>query len=529
MTPRNRHAANIAALQLLRDQVNLQTLEATKGPAALAAARICLEDYSGYGDAQTQGYAFDALDRPIGALAALKLPTSWVQSIRRSTLDAYYTPRDIATAMWSIVSDLLPLDHNTLVLEPACGTGIFIRTAPDIIAHHNIAAIECDDVGAAITQTLYPAVRLAHQRFEVAARSLPDFDVVIGNVPFGDVKVVEAGGEGTALPEPCCRSLHDYFICRAVQQLRRGGVAVLLTSTGTLGKIRDSARRWLAQRAEVVFAARLPLGSFDTTQAQADLLVLRRRVADVFVPTDKWIATTRLTSDLQNSKPLPARGVGWAAALLRDHSLATVDVNHWFRCHPETGLGDWFACRTQYGRTEAAVRRTGNVAEQLLAAWKIHQPVAALNAIGSPATPAKPASAPAPLPPLERAAKRLVEAVHFVLAAQQSHPDRVDAAQRLLLGLYEDFRNRFGTVRAVEPRRLCDAELRRSWPLLRLCETSDGNRGAIFAEQIVSLTSAQQSSSVDDALYIVLNTRGCVDIDAISDVLVASAQPKPRA
>ena len=107
---------------------------------------------------------------------------------------------------------------------------------------------------AGITSILYPAVKLAHRTFETAARSLPEFDVIVGNVPFGDKMVVEAGGVGEELPENCCRTLHDYFVCRAIQQLRRGGVAVLLTSTGTLGKLRDAARRWLSQRAELVFA-----------------------------------------------------------------------------------------------------------------------------------------------------------------------------------------------------------------------------------------------------------------------------------
>jgi hypothetical protein len=81
----------------------------------------------------------------------------------------------------------------------------------------------------------------------------------------------------------------------------------LVTSIGTLGKLRDAARRWLAQRAELVFAARLPIGTFDTTQASADLLVFRRHIADVLVPTDAWINTSRLSSDFAEGRPLPSR------------------------------------------------------------------------------------------------------------------------------------------------------------------------------------------------------------------------------
>ena len=521
MTPRQRHLANVAALKLLRDQVDLQTIEATHGRAAAVAAHTILSDYTGYGDAATLRLAFDGLDRPINELADLHLPTTWIQSIRRSTLDAYYTPIDVGAAMWSIVGDLLPIDHNTTVLEPACGTGVFIRTAPAIIPHVNIAAVECDDVGAGITRTLFPAVKLAHRAFETAARFLPEFDVVIGNVPFGDKIVVETIGHGDELPENCCRTLHDYFTCRAVAQLRRGGVAALITSTGTLGKLRDAARRWLAQHAELVFAARLPVGTFDTTQASADLLVFRRHVSDVLVPSDTWINTSRLSADLADGRPLPVRGAGWAEPLLRDRQLAGVDVNHWFRQHPELGLGEWFAAKGQYGRYDASVRGAGDVAERLTAAWQRWRVVKGLDhsiapeplkraesaVTNSPATTA--------LPPMERAAKRLLDALRRVLA-EQSRQESAEASQRLLLGLYEDFRGRFGTVRAVEPRKLHDTELRRAWPLLRLLETADGDRGAVFNSRIVHLTSERRCATVVDALLVVLNERGCVDIDAIA-------------
>ena len=519
MTPRQRHLANVAALKLLRDQVDLQTIEATHGPAAAIAAHTILSDYTGYGDATTLRFAFDGLDRPIGELAELRLPTPWIQSIRRSTLDAYYTPVDVATAMWSIVGDLLPIDQNTTVLEPACGTGVFIRTAPAVIPHVNIAAVECDDVGAGITRALFPDVKLAHRTFETAARSLPEFDVVIGNVPFGDRMVVETIGPGDELPESCCRTLHDYFTCRAVAQLQRGGVAALITSIGTLGKLRDAARRWLAQRAKLVFAARLPIGTFDTTQASADLLVFRRRVADVLVPSDTWINTSRLSSDFADGRPLPVRGVGWSEPLLRDRQLASVDVNHWFRQHPELGLGDWFAAKVQYGRYEVAVRG-GDVAERLTAAWQGWRDRHGLRytpdvAIAAPTKPTTEAPATTALPPMERAAKRLLDALRRVLA-EQSRQESAEASQRLLLGLYEDFRGRFGTVRAIEPRRLHDVELRRAWPLLRLLETADGDRGAVFNSRIVHLTTERRCATVVDALLVVLNERGCVDIDAIA-------------
>ena len=519
MTPRQRHLANVAALKLLRDQVDLQTIETTHGHTAAIAARTILSDYTGYGDAATLRLAFDGLDRPINELADLHLPTSWIQSIRRSTLDAYYTPVDVAAAMWSIVGDLLLVDHNTTVLEPACGTGVFIRTAPAIIPHVNIAAVECDDVGAGITRTLFPAVKLAHRAFETAARFLPEFDAIIGNVPFGDKMVVETIGPGDELPESCCRTLHDYFVCRAVAQLRRGGVAALITSIGTLGKLRDAARRWLAQHAELVFAVRLPVGAFDTTQASADLLVFRRHVADVLVPSDTWVNTSRLSADLADGRPLPVRGAGWAEPLLRDRQLAGVDVNHWFRQHPELGLGEWFAAKGQYGRYEAAVRG-GDVAERLISAWQQWRDRHGLRytldvAIAAPIKPVADAPATTAPPPMERAAKRLLDALRRVLT-EQSRQESAEDAQRLLLGLYEDFRGRFGTVRAIEPRRLHDVELRRAWPLLRLLETADGDRGAVFNSRVVHLTSERRCATVVDALLVVLNERGCVDIDAIA-------------
>jgi hypothetical protein len=168
--------------------------------------------------------------------------------------------------------------------------------------------------------------------------------------------------------------------------------------------------------------------------------------------------------------------------------------------------------------------RGGDVAERLTAAWLRWKTVKGLTQMGQSIAPEPPrraesaiAKAPATTapPPMERAAKRLLDALRRVLA-EQSRQESAEDAQRLLLGLYEDFRGRFGTVRAMEPRRLHDVELRRAWPLLRLLETADGDRGAVFNSRVVHLTTERRCATVVDALLVVLNERGCVDIDAIA-------------
>ena len=500
------------------------------------ADRAAMRRYTGFGDVEVQRLAFDAADNAIGDLAALGLDDSIVTSLRRSALDAYYTPPSLAVAMWSIAMQLCP-NPTPYVLEPACGPGVFFDAAPPQLPRDRFVGVECDVVAFNMAWLLHTDVKLSCARFQDVATQLPSgFDIVISNVPFGDVRVTPAGD--AAPPRFCCRTLHDYFVAQSVLSLRRGGVAVLITSTGTLGKTTPDVRQWLACRADLLLAVRLPRGTFMGTGADADLLVLRRRDVDALrVEHDAapWlysrpagVADGQKTATLP---PAPPRHSVWGYHLM-DIRLSAVDVNDYFRLHPDHAAGStWVAHRAQGGRIEAGVvasAEDGDIGDRVLrianrelagyyaasaaaAAATTRTDVAAAATMPPAATPPTTAT-----PPMERVAKRVLEALRRLLAAQQ-HGDAV--AERRLLGVvYDDFRSRYGSVRHIDRRVVTDAGLRLAWPLLRSLENRDGSRGAVFTQRAIArLTSSRRCDNVIDALMVVLNERGCVDIEAIAE------------
>ena len=539
-SPRRRHDDNIAALRAM--QRCQRRHDATqRRDVADATDAAAMRRYTGFGDVEVQRLAFDAADNAIGDLAALGLDDSVIMSLRRSALDAYYTPPSLAAAMWDIATKLCP-NPTPYVLEPACGPGAFFDAAPSQLPRDRFVGVECDVVAFNMAWLLHTDVKLSCARFQDVAAALPSgFDIVIGNVPFGDVRVTPAAGADAAATPPrfCCRTLHDYFVAQSVLSLRRGGVAVLITSTGTLGKTTPDVRQWLACRADLLLAVRLPRGTFMGTGADADLLVLRRRDVDLLrVDADAapWlysrpvgVAAGHTTASLP---PAPPQHRAWGAHLA-DIRLGAVDVNDYFRLHPDHAAGSlWVAHRAQGGRIEAGViagADDGDVGDSVLRiADRVLQPqYAAATAAAAATTLRADAVAPLPMPPaalppttatppMERAAKRVLEALRRLLVAQQ-HGDAV--AERRLLGVvYDDFRSRYGSVRHIDRRVVTDAGLRLAWPLLRSLENRDGGRGAVFTQRTIArLTSGRRCDNVIDALMVVLNERGCVDIEAIAE------------
>lgn len=474
--------------------------------------KLVLSQYSGFGDAEVQRLAFDSWDRPIGPLAQLGLDASMLQSLKRSTLDTYYTPVEIVDAVWSVALRLLGSSEAPYVLEPACGTGVFLGRSPEQWQRRNFVGVEVDDVAYNIAWLLHDDIRIAAASFESVAQKLPLFDLVIGNAPFGDVKVSDE-----TVPAFCRRTLHDYFVCRSVLSLRRGGYAILLTSTGTLDKQRSDVRKWLSMHAELLFALRLPTKTFIGTDADADLLVLRRCDVDVLKPSGDFLEVSRLGSD-----DGAARSPLWQPIIDDDLQLASLDVNDYYRLHPEHVVGDWGARRTRYGRFEAVVEFSGTRVA-LFAAVKQHIEAMAAALPAPTETPkrlsdAVSVSAPTTvLSPLERSAKRVLEALRRLLAAQQ----RGDfaAEQRLLGVVYDDFVRRWGRVRDVAAKSIADAELLRAWPLLRSLETKDGEKAALFTRRVVVETTVTQCHDVIDAMYRVLDSRGVIDVEAIARLL----------
>lgn len=286
--PLERARKNVSALRVLRELE-----ESGRAPSADEVA--ALGAYSGWGGAQE---AFS--DRPdTGPWRTLRASLEDVlkeedyAAARASTLTAFYTPGPVIEAMWEALRDVGVgrLGHAT-VLEPGCGTGNFMRSVPggmDV----SVVGVEVDPTSARIASALArPGNQVVNAALEDCAIPDGSFDAVIGNVPYSDSIRVE--DRGRAVP------IHDYFVSRALDAVRPGGVVALLTSRYTLDKASSATREELAKRAELVGVARLPEETFEAqagTSVISDVLFLRRRARALDeVPSEarEWLETGSL-------------------------------------------------------------------------------------------------------------------------------------------------------------------------------------------------------------------------------------------
>ncbi len=258
-----RVAHNLAVIRLMRD---LRERDA----APTGAERGVLARWAGWGAVPE---VFDeTVERYTAQRQELKvlLGAAGYDAARRSTINAHYTHPLIAEAMWQLAQKLsFPGER---VLEPGCGPGVFVGRAPEGVS---MTGVEIDPTTAAIAQTLYPHARI-HAASFADVRGLADasFDLVIGNVPFGNFALYDsAHNEGK-------HSIHNHFLIKSLALLKPGGLLVALTSRFTLDSQGDSARREMHQMADLVVAVRLPAGAHRRvagTDALTDLVVLRRR------------------------------------------------------------------------------------------------------------------------------------------------------------------------------------------------------------------------------------------------------------
>lgn len=194
------------------------------------------------------------------------------KAARASTLTAFYTPQTVISAIYKVLDNLGFKQGN--ILEPCCAIGNFIGMLPENMQDSKVFGIEIDTVSAGIAQQLYQKSSIMAQPFEKA--NLPDsfFDAVVGNVPFGDYKLNDKRYDKNNF------LIHDYFFAKSLDKLRPGGVMCLVTSKGTMDKESSNVRRYLAQRADLLGAIRLPDNTFQGnagTRVTSDILILQKR------------------------------------------------------------------------------------------------------------------------------------------------------------------------------------------------------------------------------------------------------------
>ena len=273
---KERFRRNIMAIQLLKKCQE-------ENRFATPEEQIILSKYVGWGGLS------EAFDENNSAWATEYLELSSVltaeeyASARESTLTAFYTPPEVITAIYKAMEQMGFKEGN--LLEPSCGIGNFIGMLPDTMQDSKIYGVELDTISAGIAQQLYQKTTIAAQGFEET--NLPDsfFDGVVGNVPFGDFKVSDKRYDKHKF------LIHDYFFAKSLDKLRPGGVMALVTSKGTLDKETLAVRKYIAQRAELLGAIRLPNNTFKGnagTEVVSDILILQKRDRLIDIEPD-WV------------------------------------------------------------------------------------------------------------------------------------------------------------------------------------------------------------------------------------------------
>ena len=276
MVKRERFRRNIMAIQLLKKCQE-------ENRFATPEEQIILSKYVGWGglseafDENNSAWATEYLE-----LSSVLTPEEYA-SARESTLTAFYTPPEVITAIYKAMEQMGFKEGN--LLEPSCGIGNFIGMLPDAMQDSKIYGVELDTISAGIAQQLYQKTTIAAQGFEET--NLPDsfFDGVVGNVPFGDFKVSDKRYDKHKF------LIHDYFFAKSLDKLRPGGVMALVTSKGTMDKETLAVRKYIAQRAELLGAIRLPNNTFKGnagTEVVSDILILQKRDRLIDIEPD-WI------------------------------------------------------------------------------------------------------------------------------------------------------------------------------------------------------------------------------------------------
>ena len=323
--------ANIEAIRLL------QTLDAEQRQATAEEQEV-LSRYVGWGGIPQ---AFDEKNadwsKEYAELKSL-LPADEYSEARASTLNAFYTSPTVIKAIYEALSNMGLSKGN--VLEPSCGVGNFMGLVPESMENIKMYGVELDSVSGRIAQQLYQKNKIAVQGFETM--QFPDsfFDCVVGNVPFGNYKVPDKRYDRHNL------LIHDYFIAKSLDLVRPGGVGAVVTSSGTMDKKDSSVREYLANRADLVGAIRLPNNAFQrnaNTSVVADILFLQKRDRAA-VERAEWV-------DLGTTPE------GYP-------------INQYFAQHPEMVLGEITTESTQYGKQETTVKpiEGADLAQQLKAA-----------------------------------------------------------------------------------------------------------------------------------------------------------------
>jgi N12 class adenine-specific DNA methylase len=317
-TPKSRYNANVAAIRTLRN-IMAENRLATPDEQELLAK------YTGWGGLSNVFDGKNGFEKEFAQLKKL-LDKAEYSAASASILNAYYTDPEIIRSMYK---GLARLGYNGgRLLEPSAGVGRFLGAMPEdmLSGVRSFTAVELDKITGNVAKYLYPNADVRVQGFELTKIPQEYMDVAIGNVPFGNIGIADK-----KYPAAITKSIHNYFIAKSLDKVRPGGIAMLITSTGTLDARDSTAREYFMKQADLIGAIRLPNTAFQTTGTPvvSDILVFKKREVGTPYKGEAFINS--------ESAYLP-------------NSYASYNINEYFTSHSEMILGKPAAGTGQYGR-----------------------------------------------------------------------------------------------------------------------------------------------------------------------------------
>ncbi len=506
--PKAKYAANTAAIRVLK------AVEA-EGRCASPDEQEVLSRYVGWGGVP-DAFAPDKAEwaNEYAELKALLTGDEYA-SARASTLNAHFTPPIIIRAIYEALGRMGFQSGN--ILEPSCGVGSFFGCLPESMSASRLYGVELDAISGRIAQQLYPKANIVVRGYEHSAYPKDFFDAAVGNVPFGDYKVSDPGYNKLGF------TIHNYFLAKALDQLRPGGVMAFVTSRYTMDSKDSTVRKYLAERADLLGAIRLPNNAFKAnagTDVVADIIFFQKR-EEPAVELPDWVSV------MENQDGYP--------------------INVYFNDHPEMVLGCPGFESTRYGHDYTVHPAPGaDLAEQLQRA------VARIYGTYREAAPTEPGDKSAGSIPADPSVKNFSYAVvdgevwfrensvmvrpklnatararvkgmvglrdclQELIAAQMEPDAPLDGHQRRLNALYDGFTSRYGLINSRGNRLAFSRD--NSYYLLCSLEVldDDGNlkrKADIFTKRTIQ--NRQPVTHVDtaqEALAVSIGERARVDL-----------------
>ena len=329
---KTRFKNNVAAIRL----VNKLYAE-NRNPTA--EEKKTLSQFVGWGGlSQAFDEKNDSWKKEYAELKSL-LSTEDYEQARSSTLNAYYTAKDVIDGIYSALNRF-GVKGNNRILEPAMGTGNFFGFMPKEIAEGSrLYGVELDNLTGRIAAKLYPQANVQIKGFEDTTFPNDKFDIVVGNVPFGGYGVADSDYNRYNF------KVHDYFLAKSVDKVKPGGIVAIITSKGTMDKLNPSARKYVAERAELLGAIRLPNNAFKQTagtEAVADILFFRKRAEKITdLSREEWLGTGKTAEGYE--------------------------INNYFISHPQMILGTLAEEHGLYGGIDTTVKPDGRELKTALA------------------------------------------------------------------------------------------------------------------------------------------------------------------